>query len=414
MLSSIGRWASKALSGRQPWTLKTFANPHFERIGANQLLEEENMPEFSTVGYYPMRIGDLLASRYQVVGKLGFGATSTVWLARDLPGRRHVALKVYVRSSSLGESAFQELHAYQRLEKGPVSHPGRGAVRTLLDSFTVSGPEGEHQCLVHPPLWDSIWTFLARNPVGRLPIPVLAIVLRQVFLALDYCRECQVIHTDISPGNIMFGIGDPSVLEKFEQDELEHPTPRKETGGRIIYQSRELQIPSRFSEPVLCDLGSSVWGEEEHREDVQPDVYRSPEVILGVPWSYEIDVWNIGCAIWDMFEGGHLFDGTDPEHGVYRGRAHLAEMIALLGPPPPELVARGALSSKFFSENGQFQAGIPIPRSISLTDMETNLEGSDKRMFVEFLAKMLQWDPKNRQTPKQLLKDEWLMKHTQS
>ncbi|KAF5339151.1 hypothetical protein D9611_011209 [Ephemerocybe angulata] len=195
MLSSIGRWASKALSGRQPWALKTFANPHFRRIGANQLLEEENMPEFSTVGYYPVRIGELLASRYQVVGKLGFGAMSTVWLARDLPGRRHVAVKIYVRSSSLGESAFQELHAYQRLEKGPVSHPGRGAVRTLLDSFTVSGPEGEHQCLVHPPLWDSVWTFLARNPAGRLPIPVLAIALRQVFLALDYCRECQIIHT---------------------------------------------------------------------------------------------------------------------------------------------------------------------------------------------------------------------------
>ncbi|KAF5339096.1 hypothetical protein D9611_011210 [Ephemerocybe angulata] len=201
----------------------------------------------------------------------------------------------------------------------------------------------------------------------------------------------------------MFGIDDPSVLEKFEQDELEHPTPRKETGGRIIYQSRELQMPSRLSAPVLCDFGSSVWGEEEHREDVQPDVYRSPEVILEVPWSYEIDVWNIGCAIWDMFEGGHLFDGTDPEHGVYRSRAHLAEMIALLGPPPPEFVARG-----------EFQAGIPIPRSIPLTDRETNLEGSDKRMFVEFLDKMLQWDPKNRQTPKQLLQDEWLRKHTQS
>lgn len=34
--------------------------------------------------YYPVQIGEVLNSRYQVVGKLGYGVTSTVWLARDL------------------------------------------------------------------------------------------------------------------------------------------------------------------------------------------------------------------------------------------------------------------------------------------------------------------------------------------
>lgn len=57
--------------------------------------------------------------------------------------------------------------------------------------------------------------------------------------------------------------------------------------------------------------------------------------------------------IWDIFEGCLLFRGTDPELGVYRGRAHLAEMIALLGPPTPEFLNRGKLRSKFFSESGE-------------------------------------------------------------
>ena len=61
----------------------------------------------------------------------------------------------------------------------------------------------------------------------------------------------------------------------------------------------------------------------------------------------------MGFQIWDVLEGGHLFHGTDPEHDTYRSRAHLAEMIALLGPPPPGLVARGSLRFKFFSEQGQ-------------------------------------------------------------
>lgn len=153
------------------------------------------MPDYLAERYYPVRIGDLFASRYQVVGKLGFGATSTVWLARDLSGRRHVALKIFVRTASLGSELSRELDAYRRLDQGPSSHLGRRAVRTLLDSFTISGPDGVHQCLVHPPLWDNVKTFLARNPIGRLPVPVLGIVMQQLFYALDYARQCRVIHT---------------------------------------------------------------------------------------------------------------------------------------------------------------------------------------------------------------------------
>ena len=83
MLSYLRRWALNAL-GRQPWLTKDFSNPRFERIGVSQLIEEETLPDYLAERYYPVRIGELLGSRYQVVGKLGFGTTSTVWLARDL------------------------------------------------------------------------------------------------------------------------------------------------------------------------------------------------------------------------------------------------------------------------------------------------------------------------------------------
>ena len=71
----------------------------------------------------------------------------------------------------------------------------------------------------------------------------------------------------------------------------------------------------------------------------------------------------MGFQIWDVLEGGHLFHGTDPEHDTYRSRAHLAEMIALLGPPPPGLVARGSLRFKFFSEQGQSPVSSPLLRA---------------------------------------------------
>lgn len=96
----------------------------------------------------------------------------------------------------------------------------------------------------------------------------------------------------------MFKLADDLVFAKFEEDELQNPSPRKELDGRAIYLSRDLEmIPGKLDAPVLCDFGSAMLGGIEHTEDVQPDIYRAPEVILGVPWSYSIDIWNVGCMV---------------------------------------------------------------------------------------------------------------------
>lgn len=68
----------------RPWKPLDFSNTNFPRISSAQKIEEETLPGYVASRYYPVRIGEVLRDRYQVVGKLGFGATSTVWLARDL------------------------------------------------------------------------------------------------------------------------------------------------------------------------------------------------------------------------------------------------------------------------------------------------------------------------------------------
>lgn len=73
----------KSLFQRPPWPVIVFPNKDFENV-EEPLLQEEAMEGFSSGEYYPMVIGDVLDSRYQVVGKLGFGVSSTVWLARDM------------------------------------------------------------------------------------------------------------------------------------------------------------------------------------------------------------------------------------------------------------------------------------------------------------------------------------------
>jgi serine/threonine-protein kinase SRPK3 len=135
-------------------------------------------------------------------------------------------------------------------------------------------------------------------------------------------------------------------------------------------------MPKDVGAPVLCDFGSSVPLDDgnEHREDIQPNVYRAPEIIIDIPWTYSVDIWNVGCVVryssfnertstdilfsqvWDAFQGEHLFTGQDPELQTYRGPAHLAEMIALLGPPLPSLLAQANRRSKFFSDAGMLSA----------------------------------------------------------
>ncbi|KAF2139556.1 uncharacterized protein K452DRAFT_254010 [Aplosporella prunicola CBS 121167] len=414
-------WSKKPLFGRT-WKPLAFPSKGFVPISADKKVEEETLPDYVASRYYPVRIGEILRERYQVVGKLGYGATSTVWLARDLSECRHVALKLFIHSESMGSELDNELNIYKRVENASGAatsgifkdHPGRTAVRSLLDSFDVNGPKGQHRCLVHQPLWENILGIKHRNPVRRLPEPVVAFTLKRLFHALDFLhKECHVAHIDIKEANIMLP-ADNSVLEEFEQEELTEPCPRKELYGGIIYLSRELNMPKDFYAPILCDFGSAVPLDDgvEHREDIQPNVYRAPEIILDIPWTYSVDIWNVGCMVWDAFQGEHLFTGNDPELQTYRGRAYLAEMIVLLGPPPPSLLARANLRSKFFSDAGEFCAGIPIPDPTPLERRETSLEGEDRECFLRFMRKMLQWEPEKRCSAGELAEDEWILKHS--
>lgn len=48
-----------------------------------------------------------------------------------------------------------------------------------------------------------------------------------------------------------------------------------------------------------------------------------------------------------------MFYGRDPKEERYMTRAHLADMIALLGRPPLELLKAGKRTAEFFDEGGE-------------------------------------------------------------
>ena len=74
-------------------------------------------------GLHPAHIDDRLnGDRYKTVHKLGYGTSSTVWLARDRVLRKYVALKI----KEAGISKFHnEPDILNHISKFKSDHPGR-------------------------------------------------------------------------------------------------------------------------------------------------------------------------------------------------------------------------------------------------------------------------------------------------
>lgn len=89
----------------------------------------------------------------------------------------------------------------------------------------------------------------------------------------------------------------------------------------------------------------------------------------------------------------------------------MAELVALLGPPPPEFrdQRKRHLSSTFWDESGNWKDVAPIP-DITLESLAEGIEGEDKEGFLRWLRMALRWVPEERSTSSELLFDEWLMK----
>lgn len=50
---------------------------------------------------------------------------------------------------------------------------------------------------------------------------------------------------------------------------------------------------------------------------IQSRFYRSPEVLLGIPYDLAIDMWSLGCILVEMHTGEPLFSGKDEVNPVY-------------------------------------------------------------------------------------------------
>jgi serine/threonine protein kinase len=95
--------------------------------------------------HYPIRIGDVLNGTYRIVHKLGYGESSTVWLARDIFGERDVALKIMIPGKEGEDEYSMQMEILSTVQD--ISH-----LVTCLTAFSLPGrsDKGNHRVLVFP------------------------------------------------------------------------------------------------------------------------------------------------------------------------------------------------------------------------------------------------------------------------
>ncbi|KKZ60947.1 hypothetical protein EMCG_04420 [[Emmonsia] crescens] len=408
-------------------------------VPQQELVDEEVCPDYNPATFYPAKPAEVLAQKFQLLVKIGWGSQSTVWLARDISrlkwqSEKTVALKII--NSSHADDARHEKEIESHITRQHSKHRGCVILRTCLDDFEVTGPEGKHMCLVYEPMREPLWILQRRFVDRKIPLPITKAYIYFLLVGLDYLHsECKVVHTDLKLGNILMSFENENILTDFVNRQQPMQCKVDNERGRTIYRchndfgaidGREI----KNMVPKIADFGlatrldkpstrNGMVGEQLGIYPIQPDYYRAPEVILGCGWDFKADIWNFGVLVHNT-------------NGQYDAKSHLAEMIALLGPPPGVLLAKskamsehnwpqpvtndsGALCNNaqeffggpFFNAEGKFCYNELIP-SRCLEDTAPFLEENDREAFLSFVRDMLAWLPEKRKTARELIDHPFL------
>jgi len=247
--------------------------------------------------------------------------------------RQHHAHQCYVAVKILSTHATEvqgrlanELDILQRINTHVKAYPGRKHIATLLDNFTVADRHGPHLCLVFEAL--GAFNGSVYHPGQILPVPFVKDIARQLLVALDFLhRECQIVHTDLKPDNILITLPNTEeALERYitEVSESEAVPPMPESCPPVVlsrpiipFSLDDLQnakhIQSNY-EIQLTDFGTATTVDGPHADIIQPYALRAPEVILGNGWHTSADIWNLGCLLFEFLTGKWLFYPTERAH----------------------------------------------------------------------------------------------------
>lgn len=311
----------------------------------------------------------------------------------------------------------REERNYDAMRGLETDNIGAQFVRHILDDFDMQGPSGHwHHCFVLTPAACTVGKLV--RATGPLPLDAVKTITRNVLRALDFLHnDVQLVHTDIKASNVLLELKNQEGLEQFAQNLKDKPQkPKKDRKSpRRTYNSNQMPNYGRegWGAPILADLGEARWLPPDKAfapAVVGAQAMRAPETLLGMDWGHEIDIWMVGCMFFDLLKGELLFD-SPPGTEEWSETWHVAQIVALLGEPPVEVVQEGMLGKTYFSEGGQWLGldGVAVPE-MSFEEKLAGFDAGDTNVARDFVLGMLTWEPAKRKTAKQLLDHPFLQR----
>ncbi|TDG41789.1 hypothetical protein AWZ03_011804 [Drosophila navojoa] len=163
----------------------------------------ESPSDYRPGGYHPVKAGDSFQQRYFAISKLGWGHYSTVWLCFDTVRSCYCAIKLVKSAELYAESARHEIRLLRHISELD-DHPLRDRLVNMTDSFSTSGVNGTHQCLVFDVLGDNMLMLIQRSCYQGLPLYNVKQIAYQVLQGLYLMHDQgHLIHTDLKPENVL-------------------------------------------------------------------------------------------------------------------------------------------------------------------------------------------------------------------
>lgn len=309
-------------------------------------------------GNYRMIKGDHLNYRYEIKSLIGQGTFGVVCECFDHKFKKGVAIKIIRNKKSFNKQAAIEIRILETVREYDVDN--QQPLIKLQDHFVFRN----HVFLVFDLLSVSLYEFEKMNRVQGLKEKQVKSFVKQILQGLIFLKSLNIIHCDLKPENILLT---SSTCKKIK----------------------------------IIDFGSSCFSNDTIHTYIQSRYYRSPEVILGFPYTEAIDMWSLGCILVELIGGKVLFRGENEVEMMML-------IINLLGYPPEYLLKESKKTKLFFHKDGSF-------RMNNFEDGNQLLPGSHKpewqaSLVGSFIQKCLVWDPQLRLTPEKALEHPWLNK----
>ena len=250
---------------------------------------------------------------FDMMRVLGKGCAGKVLLVRHKPTTDLFALKAITKRHVLAHQELQHTLTEQAVLKRMAAEGKDPFVVKLWWSFH----DREHLFLVmdfHP--GGDLATQLARW--GRLGRDRARFYAAEIVEGVEGLHNNGVIYRDLKPENVLIGSDGHIVLTDFGLSKEFPRRPNAITTPPTLNGSRAQpfsdSVPS--SPNAENDLVSSV-GTETTSTFCGTAEYLAPEVIQGLPYSFEVDWWSFGTMLYEMLTGIVRSPSGLPEAAIY-------------------------------------------------------------------------------------------------